>query len=384
MTTEEGRVLLVDDEEMIRTSYERTLTRRGWTVETASNGIEAEARLKGGAFDVVVSDLNMPGPDGLEFLGTVHRLDPDLPVILITGLPSLESSLTAIHHGAFEYLIKPVLPDRLAEVIRRAVSVRRLAVLKQQAFELLCPDWQQLADRNVLERQFDRGLELMWVAFQPIVSWPAQTIFGYEALLRSREPAMGNPEMFLQAAAQLARLPDIGRAVRAKVAGAAGQLPAGIKLFVNLHSSDLNDDDLFSPVAPLTAIASRVVLEITERASLDGVKDIDTRLRLLRQFGFQLAIDDLGAGYAGLSSFTQLEPEIAKLDMSLVRSIDTDPRKQAIVGSMKKLCDDLGILLVVEGVETPAERDTLRTLHCALFQGYLFARPEAGFPAPRW
>ena len=89
-------------------------------------------------------------------------------------------------------------------------------------------------------------------------------------------------------------------------------------------------------------------------------------------------------GYAGLAAFTQLEPEVAKLDMSLVRGIDTDTRRQYIVRSMVGLCEDLGILAIVEGDETVAERDMLATLGCDLVQGYLFARPERGFEQPAW
>ena len=121
---------------------------------------------------------------------------------------------------------------------------------------------------------------------------------------------------------------------------------------------------------------------MTERASLYGVKNLAASVAQLKSLGFQIAIDDLGAGYAGLTSFTQLEPEIAKLDMSLVRGVDTDLRRQTIVRSMKKLCEELGILVVAEGVETATERDMLADLGCDLLQGYLFARPGRGFDAP--
>lgn len=82
-----------------------------------------------------------------------------------------------------------------------------------------------------------------------------------------------------------------------------------------------------------------------------------------------LVDDDLGAGYAGLTSFTQLEPEVAKLDMSLVRGVDVDPRRQSIVRSMRQLCDELRIAVVAEGVETAAERSMLAELGCDLLQG---------------
>ena len=79
-----------------------------------------------------------------------------------------------------------------------------------------------------------------------------------------------------------------------------------------------------------------------------------------------------------------LEPAIVKLDMSLVRGIDSHPRKQSIVRAMTRLCGELGMLVVAEGVETTSERDALAGLGCDLLQGYLFARPVRDFAAPRW
>jgi EAL domain-containing protein (putative c-di-GMP-specific phosphodiesterase class I) len=102
----------------------------------------------------------------------------------------------------------------------------------------------------------------------------------------------------------------------------------------------------------------------------------------LRRLGFRIAVDDLGAGYAGLASFSQLEPDIAKLDMSLVRGIDTSATKASIVRSMISVCtQELGTRVVCEGVETVAERDTLQSLGADLLQGYLFARPSRDFRA---
>jgi EAL domain-containing protein (putative c-di-GMP-specific phosphodiesterase class I) len=100
--------------------------------------------------------------------------------------------------------------------------------------------------------------------------------------------------------------------------------------------------------------------------------------------GFQIAMDDLGAGYAGLSNYSLLEPDIVKIDMSLVRHIDREPRKQSIVRSMTSLCKELGTIVVAEGIETPEERDTLLGLGCNLLQGFLFARPGRFFAVPDW
>ena len=129
-----------------------------------------------------------------------------------------------------------------------------------------------------------------------------------------------------------------------------------------------------------TQVASKVVLEITERASLDHIADLQPRIVLLRQLGYRIAIDDLGAGYAGLGSITSLEPEVMKLDMGLVRDVDVSLTKQTLVGAMIQLCAEMGITLIAEGIETRGERDTLRRLGCELMQGYLFARPAQPFP----
>jgi EAL domain-containing protein (putative c-di-GMP-specific phosphodiesterase class I) len=378
-------VLLVDDDPAVARACSAVLDRNGWNVTIASEPEEALRHLKSGQYDAVVSDVVMPGTNGLEFLRAVRAHDADLPVILMTGEPNVESAVRALEYGAFHYLIKPFGRDELADVVRRAMRLRKLALLKRQALELPGPGSRQLSEFSELDGRYSRALEHLWIAFQPIVSWRDRRVLGFEALLRSDEPSMKNPGHILEAGERLGRLHQLGRTIRAAVAVAAQDcVEDDCKLFINLHSADLNDDELYEPGSPLSKLARRAVLEITERASLDGVRDVGQRLSELRTLGFQIAVDDLGAGYAGLSSFTQLEPEIAKLDMSLVRGIDRDPKRRSIVRSMKALCDDIGVMVVTEGVETPEERDALVDLGCDVFQGYLFAKPGRGFGAPVW
>lgn len=381
MADELSRVLLVDDDAVILRAYKNVMLARGFAVETASNGKAAVALLQAASFDVIVSDISMPEMNGLEFLRAVRQHDLEVPMILMTGEPNLDSAIHAVEYGAFRYLVKPVEPTLLESIVRRAVGLHKLARLKREALEL-AQEGLRLGETAALESRFVSSLGRLWMAFQPIVAYRERRLFGYEALLRSDEPMMANPGDILDAAERLGRLHDLGRAIRADVARAA-QSSQETRLFVNLHAADLNDDELYQADRPLSRIAQRVVLEVTERASLAGVRDMATRIAKLKALGFQLAVDDLGAGYAGLTSFTQLEPHIAKLDMSLVRGIDTHPRKQAIVRSMAKLCEEFGMDVVAEGVETVAERDALTELGCDLLQGYLFARPERGFPTPR-
>lgn len=382
---EKYRALLVDDDPAVRRDYGKVLRSLGFVTETAADGQEAAERLTGSSFDVIVSDLSMPRMSGLQFLRTVRQHDLDVPVVLMTGEPSLESAVEAIEHGAFRYLTKPVELSELTEVVRRAVSMHQMAKLKREAFELAGSEGRQLGDRASLEARFGSALDQLWMAYQPIVCWPERTVFGYEALVRSKELSLPSPLDLLDAAERLGRLHDLGRRIREQVARAAPEAPANALLFVNLHTVDLNDSELFSPTSPLAAIAGRVVLEITERSSLHGVHGLATKVRKLRQLGFRIAVDDLGTGYAGLASFSQLDPELVKLDMSLVRGVDVSTRKQSVVRAMTQLCKrDLKIQVVSEGVESRQERDVLAKIGCDLLQGYLFARPGQGFPEPQW
>jgi EAL domain-containing protein (putative c-di-GMP-specific phosphodiesterase class I) len=155
-------------------------------------------------------------------------------------------------------------------------------------------------------------------------------------------------------------------------------------ILVNLHPMDLLDDELFDRAAPLSRFAPRVILEVTERASLEKVgSDLRKRVERLREMGFRIALDDIGAGYAGLTSFTQLEPEVVKLDMVFARGVDTDHTKQQLVKSLVSMCGGLYVQVIAEGVETEDERDMLVSLGCDLLQGFLFARPDRTFPMPK-
>jgi EAL domain-containing protein (putative c-di-GMP-specific phosphodiesterase class I) len=222
----------------------------------------------------------------------------------------------------------------------------------------------------------------MWMAWQPIVLWSERRAFSYEALMRTDDRTFPHPGAVLDVAERTGRLGDVGRHVRKLVATEAPAAPPDSLLFVNLHSRDLLDDALYSQDAPLSRISHRVVLEITERAAVGEIKELRGRVSRLREMGFRLAIDDLGAGFAGLTSIAQLEPDVVKLDMSLVRGVHESTTKRKLVASMATLCGEMGVLVVAEGVETREERDALVDVGCDLLQGYFFAKPGKAFPAP--
>ncbi len=204
----------------------------------------------------------------------------------------------------------------------------------------------------------------------------------YEALVRNDESTLARPPELISAAERLGRLTELGRRIRAQVAAAAATLPGDIQIFVNLLPTDLNDPELLSLSAPLSQIADRVVLEITEREPLTVVSGLQKRLNRLRMLGYRIAVDDLGEGHAGLNAFVQLQPDIVKLDRCLIHEIDQNHTRRSVVGGMIELCSKMKIQLIAEGIETPEERDVLVTLGGDWLQGYLFARPAKGFPIP--
>lgn len=374
-----GRVLVVDDDEAVCRSYARMLEATGWDVDTVGDGREALDRIRNVEYDAVVSDVEMPGLDGVRLARALREMDVDAPVVLITGAPSVAAAALAVEAGAFRYLLKPVDLPVLDDAVRRATRMKALCRVKREALALLASEPRDVGDRTEIAARFERALGGMWMAFQPIVSWSERRAVAYEALLRTSEPTLASPLDFLAAAERIGRIHELGRAIRARVADAMSQAPTGVEIFVNVHARDLDDEQLG---AALLGAAGRVVFEITERVSLDEIANLPRRMIALRDAGYRIAIDDLGAGYAGLSSFTLLEPDLVKVDMSLVRGIDRNPTKQRVVGWMARLCDDMGMRVVCEGIETAGERDALVDLGCDLFQGYLFARPGPGFPAP--
>lgn len=373
-----GRVLVVDDDVAMRRVCARTLGSEGWEVVVVEGGKAALDRVsdRGSPFDCVVSDVNMPEMDGFALIAAIRHHDDELPVLLMTGDPSLDGAVRAIDTGAVSYLAKPFDHETLAAAVARAARRHGVARMRRRASSTAEHEIGDIALR------FDSALVRSWMAFQPIVDIAARTTFAYEALVRTDEESLKRTDVLIATAERLGRIHDLGRTVRAAVSRAAVDLPDGALLFVNVHGLELTDEDLFGDSCALAALAPRVVLEITERIGLDSVAG-PSRVAMLRQRGYRIAVDDLGAGYAALGALATLEPEIVKLDMSLIRDLDRHPTKRRVVGAITTLCRELGSRVVAEGVETHAELAAVRDVGIDLLQGYLFARPARVIaPAP--
>jgi EAL domain-containing protein (putative c-di-GMP-specific phosphodiesterase class I) len=229
-----------------------------------------------------------------------------------------------------------------------------------------------------------RALETAWLAAQPIVQFEEQRVVAYEVLLRTKSTELPHPGAVFGAAEALGMVPTVARVIRKHAVTVAETLPEGTLLFLNLHPLELLDDSLFQSSSPLSLQANKIILEMTERTSLESIPDARSRVAALKELGFGIALDDMGAGYAGLTSFAMLEPEYVKIDLGLVRNVDTEPMKQTLIRTIVRLTQEVGIDVIAEGVESKAEAEALRQIGCTLLQGYFFARPAPPFAEVRW
>jgi EAL domain-containing protein (putative c-di-GMP-specific phosphodiesterase class I) len=217
--------------------------------------------------------------------------------------------------------------------------------------------------------------------FQPIVNLRTGAVIAYEAL--SRGP-VGHPlesaEQLLEGArrAGLAREMNEGLAWLASLRARERFDHPEQLLFINLDADQFNpaSSDIYDWQSPLLWPLERTVIELTERAP---IQDLGLFVRLrdrARHLGLRFALDDAGAGYAGLATLAVLRPDFIKVDAALVRGCDSDHVKQSIISSLAYLADQTGAELMVEGIETVAELATVQELGVDLVQGFLLARPN--------
>ena len=228
----------------------------------------------------------------------------------------------------------------------------------------------------ILEASLRRALNTLWFAYQPIVDAGFQ-IVGYEALLRSQEPGLDTALPLLESARRQGLSDDLLLQMWTQAPGPFG--PGGLEdtwLFMNVEPGELV---LFRDLArsgPLRHLAHRIVLEITERASLRDRVGMADASRDLRSMGFRIAVDDFGGAFSGIDTFAAVEPALIKLDGGLIRGVDRSAHRRLYVRKVLEMCQELGVEVVAEQVETPAEFDCLRDLGCHYLQGFFAGRPE--------
>jgi EAL domain-containing protein (putative c-di-GMP-specific phosphodiesterase class I) len=215
------------------------------------------------------------------------------------------------------------------------------------------------------------------MAFQPIVDVGDRTIFGYEALVRGRD-GQGADVM-------LGMVDDANRYVfdqtcRVTAIDLASKLNLSGMLSINFLPNAVYKPETciratLEAAAEMNFPTRRLMFEVTESERVHDHVHLKHIFIEYKRRGFTTAIDDFGAGHSGLNLLADFQPDIVKLDMALTRGIDTDRVRRAIVSGIVRMCDEIGIRVIAEGIETPSECLALQDEGITLFQGYLFARP---------
>lgn len=221
---------------------------------------------------------------------------------------------------------------------------------------------------------------------QPIVSLRDGAVFGYEAL--GRGPAgtpLENPEALIQCALENGRMLELEHLFRRSALRAARQMPTGIRLFLNVNPNIIQDSHFgmgFTKeyLTRFAISAEDIVFEITERESVVNLRGFKQIIEHYKGQNYQISIDDAGAGYSGLNLISDVQPHFIKLDMQLIRGVDKDLTRQALIKSMQEFAALTNTRIIAEGIETEEELATLISFDVPYGQGYFLRRPD---PTPR-
>jgi EAL domain-containing protein (putative c-di-GMP-specific phosphodiesterase class I) len=221
-------------------------------------------------------------------------------------------------------------------------------------------------------------------AYQPIVDSVAGDLFAFEALVRGSGGESAASVLSAVAPADLHRFDRDARVAAIRLAARLGLTTRLSLNFLPLGLDELPDAVTAMLDAAATAGVARrnLILEVTEGQVIHDARGFAERMNEFRGLGLQLAIDDFGAGYSGLNLLADFQPDLIKLDMALVRGIDGSGPRQAIVRAVLQACEDLGIDVIAEGVETEGEFHWFERRGVRLFQGYYFGRPAFERLAP--
>ncbi|HEX6853373.1 MAG TPA: EAL domain-containing protein [Candidatus Polarisedimenticolaceae bacterium] len=266
---------------------------------------------------------------------------------------------------------------------------RRVHRALQEAFADALRDKEREGRRHAvqLHRVLDQGL--VRTVYQPVVDLARRRVLGYEALTRVGVGRFENVEMLFKAAEENDVLWALERLCRRKAIEGLPHLEPDQCLFLNvepdaIHDPHLVGSDFLDRLRAAGLGPRQVVLELTEHAAVKDYAAFRRTLLHFREQGFRLAMDDVGAGYAGLHAIAEIGPDFIKADMMLVRDLHRSVIKRELIATMTRFAQNTGITMVAEGVEERDELATLMELGVRCAQGYLFARPTAPPQIPDW
>lgn len=235
-----------------------------------------------------------------------------------------------------------------------------------------------------LQKQLGKIIEhgRIKTVFQPIVSLRDGSVLGYEALSRGPDGTpLKNPDALFGVAVECGKLWELEQLCRTKALESAFKNGADLRLFLNVNPSVIHDEKFKRGFTKeyLNSYGinpENIFFEITEKSAVSDLEGFKKTIDHYKRQNYRIAIDDAGAGYSGLNMITDIHPHYIKLDINLIRDIDKDAYKRALVKSLQEFSRLADIALIAEGVETEEELSTLIDIGVHYAQGYFIQRPQ--------
>lgn len=383
----DARIVAVDDTPANLSLIEAVLRRAGLQhVHTVSDSREALGVLADVRPDLVLLDLHMPHVSGFELLEEIVRRASGeyLPVLVLSADTTPDAAHRALAAGARDFLVKPF---DLTDVLLRVGNLLETRALHQQLRRVsrrltgeLSEIRRREADRTAARETIRAGVADVLseggprVVLQPIVDIVTDSVCGYEALARFDAGCPRSPARWFADATEVGLGPELELAAVGRAMDLLPQLPPGAHLAVNVSPETLLRPGL-ERLIPVDE-GHRIVLELTEHQPVEDYAPVLRALAPLRDRGVRLAVDDTGAGFASLRHILALQPDVIKLDLTLVRDIDVDPARRALAAALVSFALETGLRVVAEGVETAAELAALRGLGVRCAQGFYLGEPS--------
>lgn len=375
-------VLIVDDNAANVALLQAWLHEAGMhrvTVETDSRRVE---RLLSEADpDLVLLDLHMPHLDGHQVLQQINRFAAGtyLPVLILTADTTHAARDLALANGARDFLTKPLDANETILRIANLLETRQLyADLRKTAAEkkirMSSLGRKQRNARGYLDAIIS-GAEGLELVFQPVVELTSLKTVGYEGLSRFAMPHDHGPAGWFSDAFDVGLGTQLEWFAASKALAILSADPPDQFLAVNMSPASvlrLSEQEFCDP-----HLCSRIVIELTEHVPIEDYSALHHALRPMRERGTRLAADDLGAGYAGFRHLMLLEPDIIKLDISLVRGIHLSRNQRALARSLVAFANEVGSIVIAEGVEQIEELEECLDIGVPWGQGYYLGRPAA-------
>lgn len=368
------RVLLVDDDQNVTQMLTMLLAVKGYEVIIASSGTQAIEMASSINCDLILLDLILPDLEGFEVCRRLkeEKSTHHIPIIILSARYLFEDKVEGLYMGADDYLTKPFDHEELFARIE--------AVTRRRSF--LSLDHDNGDDRSLifeLRKILDGKLVVPF--FQPIYLLKPFRLFGLEVLSRpNTQSVLTNPELLFRAALQFGCYCDLEIVVWQKALALLSKRLVYEKIFLNCNPYLLEGPTFLkiqSVFNEYQIARKNVILEITERSAISDFKIFYESLRNYREFGFQVAVDDVGGGYASLESIVELKPEVVKIDSHIVSNLKRDTFKQSIIKFLVSFCKERQVVSVAEGIETKEDLEAVMDLGVDAGQGYYLYRPTS-------